>query len=92
MGIPGKTRKTKRKTCHEKYGETAPRLRIALFTHDTFGLGHVRRSLNILRALSQRLPQSSFMLITGSPALSFLRDLPSNADVVKIPTLLKQRY
>jgi predicted glycosyltransferase len=29
------------------------------------------------------------MLITGSPALSFLRDLPSNADVVKIPTVVK---
>lgn len=72
-----------------EYEKASPRLRIALFTHDTFGLGHVRRSLNILRALSQRLPQSSLLLITGSPALSVLSNLPANADYVKIPTVVK---
>jgi predicted glycosyltransferase len=89
MEMPRKTRKTKKNTCDVKYGTYEPRLRIALFTHDTFGLGHVRRSLNILHALSRRLPLSSFLLITGSPALSVLRDLPPNADVVKIPTVVK---
>lgn len=65
------------------------KLRIALFTHDTFGLGHIRRSLHIIRELARRLPDASLLIITGSPALYALRDLPPNADYVKIPTVVK---
>jgi predicted glycosyltransferase len=65
------------------------KLRIALFTHDTFGLGHVKRSLNIIRALAQRVPDAAILLITGCPALHAVKDLPPNADCVKIPTIVK---
>lgn len=68
---------------------TAGPLRIALFTHDTFGLGHVRRSLRIMRALARAEPGSALLLITGSPALHALSDLPPNADYVKVPTTVK---
>lgn len=64
-------------------------LRIAVFTHDTFGLGHVRRSLHILRALAAAEPQAALLLVTGSPALHALGGLPRSADVVKIPTLAR---
>lgn len=64
-------------------------LRIALFTHDTFGLGHVRRSLHILRALALAEPEAALLLMTGSPALHALGDLPRQADVVKVPTLAR---
>lgn len=63
--------------------------RIALFTHDTFGLGHVRRCLHLLRGMSERSPESSLLLVTGSPALHALGTLPANADYVKIPTIAK---
>lgn len=63
--------------------------RIALFTHDTFGLGHVRRCLHFLRGLSERAPDGSCLLVTGSPALHALGTLPPNADYVKIPTIAK---
>jgi len=63
--------------------------RIALFTHDTYGLGHVRRSGHILRSLARRHPSAALLLITGSPALQALAPLPPNADYVKIPTLVK---
>ena len=63
--------------------------KIAVFTHDTYGLGHVRRSLHILGALSRRLPDASLLLITGSPLREPLRGLPPNADYVKIPTVVK---
>ena len=53
--------------------------RIAIFTHDTYGLGHVRRCMHIVRAFSERLPDSSILLITGSPASGVMRDLPDNA-------------
>lgn len=63
--------------------------RIAIFTHDTFGLGHVRRCLHILRALSRRSPDAALLLITGSPAVQLFDALPGNADWVKIPTVVK---
>ena len=63
-------------------------LRIAVFTHDAFGLGHVRRSTRILRAIAEREPNAALLLITGSPATNLLRDLPANADTLKLPTVI----
>ena len=45
-------------------------LRIALYSHDSLGLGHTRRNLAIAQALSDALPELtgrtlSGMLITG---------------------------
>lgn len=65
---------------------TAPR--IAIFTHDAYGVGHVRRSSRILRAIAELEPRSSLLLITGSPVTHLLRDLPPNADSIKIPTIV----
>lgn len=65
------------------------RPRIAIFTHDTFGLGHVRRCLHFVRALSEASPGSALLLVTGSPALHALRRLPLNADYVKVPTIAR---
>jgi predicted glycosyltransferase len=68
---------------------TGTRPRIAVFTHDTYGLGHVQRSRHIIRALAARLPRASILLVTGSPAVHLLQDLPPHADFVKIPTAVK---
>ena len=62
--------------------------RIAVFTHDAYGVGHVRRSLRILGALAAKAPESSLLLITGSPATYLFRELPRNADTIKIPTIV----
>ena len=62
--------------------------RIALFTHDAYGVGHIRRSSRILRAVAERSPDSPLLLITGAPATNLLRDLPENADTIKIPTII----
>ncbi len=66
-----------------------PKLRIALFTHDTFGLGHVKRCLRISWGLSAKLPHSSILLVTGSPVVHALKSAPPNWDYVKIPTVAK---
>ena len=63
--------------------------RIAIFTHDTFGLGHVRRCLHITRSLAAESPDAALMFVTGSPSLHMFADLPPNADFVKIPTIAK---
>jgi len=68
---------------------TGSRLRIAIFTHDTFGLGHIRRCLHIMNSLSERAPQTAMLLVTGSPVVHTLSSLPPHADFVKIPTLVK---
>lgn len=60
-----------------------------MFTHDTFGLGHVRRCLHIINALAERAPNAAILFITGSPALHLVELLPRNADLVKIPTIVK---
>jgi predicted glycosyltransferase len=62
--------------------------RYAVFTHDAYGLGHVRRSSRILRAVAERDPDAALLLITGSPATNLLRELPQNADTLKIPTII----
>lgn len=64
------------------------RRRIALFTHDAYGLGHVRRSVHLLSAMARRDPEATLLLITGSPATHLLRSLPPRVDYVKIPTIV----
>lgn len=63
--------------------------RVAVFTHDTYGLGHVRRCTHLVRAISRRSPEAAILFITGSPALGAPGDLPPNADFLKIPTIVK---
>ena len=59
-------------------------LRFAIYTHDTFGLGHVRRCLHLTRSLAEAEPESAILFITGSPALHAMDALPGNADFLKI--------
>lgn len=57
-----------------------------MYSHDTYGLGHLRRSL-LLSAELTSLP-ASVLLTTGSPnAQSFT--LPDGCDTVKLPALTK---
>ena len=63
--------------------------RFALFTHDTFGLGHLRRCMHIARGIVESTPHAAVLLITGSPALGMLRSLPGHADYIKLPTIAR---
>ncbi len=62
--------------------------RILLCSHDTFGLGHLRRNLAIAGRLSQALPGVSLLLLSGSQAVQQF-DLPPGADIIKLPTVTK---
>jgi len=63
--------------------------RILIYTHDSFGVGHVRRSMHIVQAVAEQSPQSSILLVTGSPSVELFKDIPQNADYVKLPTIAK---
>jgi predicted glycosyltransferase len=59
-----------------------------LSSHDGYGLGHVRRSVLIARALLTREPQSTVTLVTGvDSAPSWLSG--AGIEVVRVPPLVK---
>ena len=63
-------------------------LRYLLYSHDSYGLGHLRRNLAIATALLEQSPDSSVVIVTGSPCATQF-PLPPNCDVVKIPAIGK---
>jgi len=63
-------------------------LRIAVFTHDSYGIGHVKRSMNIIQGLARRQSNIAILFITGTPVTQLFDLLPKNADVLKIPTIV----
>ena len=68
--------------------------RLAIYGHDTFGLGHLRRNLTIAQALTQAIPDLSVLLITGSPSAGDF-PMPERVDYVKLPAVVKvadERY
>jgi predicted glycosyltransferase len=70
----------------------APRL--LMYAHDTYGLGHLRRSLAIAIHLSRAFPDLSTLLVTGSPVAHNF-SLPPRVDYVKLPAVVKtgdERY
>jgi len=63
-------------------------IRMLIYSHDTFGLGHLRRSLNLAKALVDAVPDLSIMLVTGS-AVAHKFTLPPRVDYVKLPAVRK---
>lgn len=64
--------------------------RVLIYSHDTFGLGHLRRSLLIAHRLTELPEISSILIATGSPlAQSF--PLPAICDSLKLPAVTKRQ-
>lgn len=63
-------------------------LRVFLYSHDSVGLGHLRRNLAIASEIAATFPRSSILIVTGSPCATQFQ-LPANADLVKIPSISK---
>ncbi len=66
----------------------SPGRRIALYSHDSQGLGHVRRNSLLAAAMVDARPDVDVMLLSGAPEVSAL-PLPPRTEVVKIPSLSK---
>ncbi len=64
--------------------------KILIYSHDTFGLGNVRRMLTIAMHLADRHRDLSILLISGSPMLHAFR-IPPQIDYVKLPCLVRTR-
>ncbi len=62
--------------------------RLLVYSHDTFGLGHLRRCMALIKAVCARHPEASVLLVTGSPMVHRY-GMPQGSDYVKLPALVK---
>lgn len=62
--------------------------RILLYSHDTYGLGHIRRTLAIAEQIAIDVPDVNQLLITGSMVAGAF-SLPPHLDLIKLPALSK---
>lgn len=63
-------------------------VRILMYSHDTFGLGHLRRCRAIAHALVERFKGLHILIISGSPIAGAF-DFRARVDFVKIPSVIK---
>jgi len=76
---------------HQQIGGTPNRKpRVALYSHDTMGLGHLRRNLLIAQSLAESPLQATSLLITGAHEANFF-SLPQGADCITLPRLRKEQ-
>jgi predicted glycosyltransferase len=64
--------------------------RVLIYSHDTFGLGHLRRCRTIAHALVERHKNLSVLILSGSPIIGSF-DFRSRVDFVRIPGVIKLR-
>ena len=62
--------------------------RIAIYSQDSLGLGHLRRSTVIGAALLEAMKDCQVLLIADSPVAPFFR-LPEGMDHIKLPSIRK---
>lgn len=65
-----------------------PARRALLYSHDTFGLGHLRRSRTIAQGLVDWDPSLAALILTGSPIAGRF-DFPDRVDHVRLPGVVK---
>ncbi len=65
--------------------------RLVIYSHDTFGLGNMRRMTTIAEHLVAQYPSLDILLISGSAALPAF-DLPKRIDYVKLPCLARDEH
>lgn len=62
--------------------------RVLIYSHDTFGLGHLRRSRAIANAIVEERPDASVVIISGSPVIGNF-EFGSGVDYIRIPGVTK---
>lgn len=62
--------------------------RILIYSHDSFGLGHLRRCRSIAHSLVGRYKGVSILILSGSPIIGSF-DFKARVDFVRIPGIIK---
>jgi predicted glycosyltransferase len=63
-------------------------LRVLLYSHDSYGLGHLRRSTTLATALVRQIPDAAVLIATGSPVATYFAP-PAGVDLIKLPSITK---
>lgn len=66
---------------------TSPTYNILMYSHDTYGLGHIRRTMAIAKHLRNK--DTNILILTGSPIAGRF-NFPKQVDYVRIPGMIKQ--
>lgn len=60
--------------------------KLMVYSHDTFGLGNIRRMLSICKYLIDSISDLSILIVSGSPMVHTFR-IPQRLDYIKLPCL-----
>lgn len=61
-----------------------------IYSHDSFGLGHIRRCRTIAHALAEAIPKLKVLIVSGSPIIGSF-DFKTRVDFVRVPGIIKLR-
>src|SRR5690606_31937776 len=64
--------------------------RILIYSHDSFGLGHLRRCMVMANSLVEQNQNLSVLILSGSPIIGSF-DFKVRVDFVRIPGIIKLR-
>ena len=62
--------------------------RVLIYSHDSFGLGHLRRCRAIASSLVRTRPDLSVLIVSGSPLIGSF-EFPARVDFVRVPGVTK---
>jgi len=62
---------------------------VMTYSHDGFGLGHLRRNTTIASHLACEVPTSSVLMLIGCPTGAVFK-LPPGVDFIKLPSVIKR--
>lgn len=65
------------------------RQRVFIYSHDTYGLGHIRRNLAIAERLTRLSDDVTVLIATGSPRTHAF-GTPEGVDFLKLPSIIKR--
>lgn len=63
-------------------------MKVMIYSQDSLGLGHLRRTTRIGHALQQLAPDTAFLYVADSPQAPFF-ELPKQSKLLKLPTVVK---
>lgn len=66
------------------------RARILIYSHDSFGLGHIRRCRTLGHAIAEAYRGVEVLIVSGSPIIGSF-DFKARVDFIRVPGLIKLR-
>jgi len=64
-------------------------VRYLFYSHDSYGLGHIRRTIHVASRLVEGSHDASALVLTGSPRSHYF-DYPPRCDYLKLPSVTKE--